>query len=40
VAEMRELIRQRFSSLPRNIELQEIPEELKKELEALGYVAN
>ena len=40
VAEMRELIRERFESLPRNIEQQEIPEELKKELEALGYVAN
>ena len=40
VAEMRELIRQRFESLSRNIEQQEIPEELKQELEALGYVAN
>ena len=40
VAEMRELIRQRFDSLPRNIEQQEIPEELRQELEALGYVAN
>ena len=40
VLEMRELIRQRFASLPRNIEQQEIPEELKQELEALGYVAN
>lgn len=40
VAELRELIRQRFDSLPRNIEQQEIPEELKQELEALGYVAN
>ncbi len=40
VLEMRELIRQRFASLPRNIERQEIPEELKQELEALGYVAN
>ena len=40
VGRMRELIRQRFESLPRNIEQQEIPEELKKELEALGYVAN
>ncbi len=40
VAEMRALIRQRFASLPRNIEHQEIPEELKEQLEALGYVAN
>jgi arylsulfatase A-like enzyme len=40
VAEMRELIGQRFDSLPRNIEQQEIPEELRQELEALGYVAN
>jgi len=40
VLEMRELIRQRFASLPRNIEQQEIPEELRQELEALGYVAN
>jgi arylsulfatase A-like enzyme len=40
VAEMRALIQQRFASLPRNIEHQEIPEELKEELEALGYVAN
>lgn len=40
VAEMRALIQQRFASLPRNIEPQEIPEELREELEALGYVAN
>ena len=40
VAEMRALIRQRFASLPRNIEHQEIPEELQEQLEALGYVAN
>jgi arylsulfatase A-like enzyme len=40
VEELRELIRRRFADLPNRWTPQEIPEELKEELEALGYVAN
>jgi arylsulfatase A-like enzyme len=40
VEELRELIRRRFAGLSRNIRQQEVPEELKEELRALGYVAN
>jgi len=40
VEELRELIRRRFADLPNRLTPQEIPEELKEELEALGYVAN
>lgn len=39
VARMTEMIRQRFSGLVRRGGEQELPEELKKQLEALGYVA-
>jgi arylsulfatase A-like enzyme len=40
VAELQELIRRRFADLPSRLETQELPEDLKEELEALGYVAN
>ncbi len=40
VEELRELIRLRFADLPTELTPQELPEELKRELEALGYVAN
>ena len=40
VAELRELIRRRFAGLPSRLDTQELPEDLKEELEALGYVAN
>ena len=40
VAELQELIRQRFANLPSRLETQDLPEHLKEELEALGYVAN
>ncbi len=40
VAELQELIRRRFADLPSRLDTQEIPEDLKEELEALGYVAN
>ena len=40
VAELKELIRQRFANLPSRLDAQDLPEDLKKELEALGYVAN
>lgn len=40
VAELRELIRRRFADLPSRLDAQELPEDLKEELEALGYVAN
>ncbi|MEM9293553.1 MAG: sulfatase [Acidobacteriota bacterium] len=40
VAEMRELIRNRFSSLQTRDQAQDIPEDLKEELRSLGYVAN
>ncbi len=40
VAELQELIRRRFANLPSRLETQELPEDLKEELEALGYVAN
>lgn len=39
VAELRHLIDQRFSRLPRRGHPQEIPEKLRKELSNLGYVA-
>lgn len=39
VRRMQELIRERFSGLSRREGEQELPEELKKQLEALGYVA-
>jgi arylsulfatase A-like enzyme len=40
VAELRSLITERFSNLSRRLEEQEVPEELKEELRALGYVAD
>ncbi|HEX2643634.1 MAG TPA: sulfatase [Thermoanaerobaculia bacterium] len=40
VAAMTKLIRQRFASLPRRQGGQDVPEDLKKELKALGYVAH
>ncbi len=40
VAELQELIRRRFANLPSRLETQELPEDLREELEALGYVAN
>lgn len=40
VEELRALIRHRFADLPDRLTPQEIPEELEKELEALGYVAH
>ena len=40
VEEMQRLIEQHFAELPSNLTPQELPEELKKELEALGYVTN
>lgn len=39
VAELRELIRNRFANLARRDVPQELPEELKQELRSLGYVA-
>lgn len=39
VRRMRELIRERFAGLIRRDREQEVPDELKKQLEALGYVA-
>jgi arylsulfatase A-like enzyme len=39
VAELSQVLRQRFSNLPRRTNGQDVPEELRKELEALGYVA-
>lgn len=40
VAELQALIQRRFADLPRNLVPQEVPEELKEELRALGYVAD
>jgi len=40
VAELRQVIRTRFSNLERRTEEQEVPEELKEELRALGYIAD
>jgi hypothetical protein len=40
VAELRRLIQARFAAVPRRGGRQEIPEDLKDELRALGYVAN
>ena len=40
VAELQELIRRRFANLPSRLETQDLPDDLKEELEALGYVAN
>jgi arylsulfatase A-like enzyme len=40
VAELQKLIEVRFSGLSRRIEEQEVPEGLKEELRALGYVAD
>ena len=40
VAELREAIRERFSNLEQRSEEQEVPEELKEELRALGYIAD
>ncbi len=40
VAQLQALIRQRFADLPTELVPQEVPEDLKKELEALGYVVN
>ena len=40
VAELQQLIRRRFADLGRRDGPQEIPEELKRELRALGYIAN
>ena len=39
VRRMREMIRERFAGLVRRDREQELPDELKKQLEALGYVA-
>jgi arylsulfatase A-like enzyme len=39
VAELTRLIRQRFSGLTRREHRQEVPEKIRKELKALGYVA-
>jgi len=39
VRRMREMIRERFAGLIRRDREQEVPDELKKQLEALGYVA-
>lgn len=39
VAELSQVLRQRLSSLPRRSTGQEVPEELREELKALGYVA-
>ena len=40
VAELRALIHRRFANLPSSLDTQDLPEDLRKELEALGYVAN
>ncbi|HUR20491.1 MAG TPA: hypothetical protein VMZ90_06770, partial [Vicinamibacterales bacterium] len=40
VAALARLIRQRFANLPRRSTGQDVPEDLKKELKALGYVAH
>ena len=40
VAELKKLIRLRFAVLASRAKKQELPEDLKKELKALGYVAN
>ena len=40
VARLQELIRNRFNGLQRRDAPQELPEALKEELRALGYVAN
>ncbi len=40
VRELRRMIRERFAGLSERTEEQAIPEELRRELEALGYVAN
>jgi len=40
VAELQKLIRQRFANLPTHLDTQDLPDDLKEELEALGYVAN
>jgi arylsulfatase A-like enzyme len=40
VAELTKLIRQRFANLPRRTTGQDVPEDLRKELKALGYVAH
>ncbi len=40
VAELQKLIEKRFSGLSRRLEEQEVPEDLKEELRALGYVAD
>lgn len=40
VAELATLIEQRFRGLARRVEAQDVPDELREELRALGYVAN
>lgn len=40
VETLRQLIQQRFADLPTELTPQDLPDELKEELEALGYVAN
>ena len=40
VAELEALIQARFATLVEGRESQELPEDLKEELRALGYVAN
>lgn len=40
VAELQALIRQRFADLPTVLTPQEVPDDLKQELEALGYVVD
>ncbi|MCB1057487.1 MAG: sulfatase [Acidobacteria bacterium] len=40
VADLEALIRKRFAELDTRVERQDLPEELKKELRSLGYVAN
>ena len=40
VAELQEWIRRRFANLPSRLDTQDLPDDLKEELEALGYIAD